>query len=126
MGWSGQSVRQEQPERVGRPSECSLCREPEGWVVGGRCEGFIHSAVLVHLDGKCKVRAEVPWERVPKRGKVGQRGTSECSWEPGKHGTEGLASAWRLRPHGMPMLYFRWTRLGQGPARTRENRDSRY
>ena len=73
----------------------------------------------------CKVRAEVPWEWVLKRGKAGQRGTSECFWDSGKHGTEGLASAWRLRPHGMPMPYFRWTRLGQGPARTHENRDSR-
>jgi hypothetical protein len=40
-------------------------------------------------------------------------------------GTEGLASARRLRPHGMPMPYFGWTRLGQGPARTRGNETKR-
>jgi len=39
--------------------------------------------------------------------------------------TEGLASARRLRPHGMPMPYFGWTRLGQGPARTRGNETKR-
>jgi len=71
----------------------------------------------------CKERAEVPRERVPKRGKVGQSDTSERSWEPGTHRTEGLASARRLRPHGMPMPYFGWTRLGQGPARTHEKQD---
>jgi len=37
----------------------------------------------------------------------------------------GLASARRLRPHRMLMPYFRWTRLGQGPAGTRENRHKR-
>jgi len=37
MGWSGQSVRQEQPEQVRRPLECGLCQESEGWVVSGRC-----------------------------------------------------------------------------------------
>jgi len=41
------------------------------------------------------------------------------------HRTEGLASAQRLCPHGMPMPYFRWTRLGQGPARTCKNRDQK-
>ena len=70
----------------------------------------------------CKERAEVPQEQVPERGKAGQS-TSECSREPDMRGTEGLASARRLRPHGMPMPYFGWTRLGQGPAGTRENRD---
>ena len=49
---------------------------------------------------------------VPKCGKAGQADTSECSQEPDTRGTEGLASAWRLRPHGMPMPYFGWTRLG--------------
>ena len=71
----------------------------------------------------CKEHAEVPREWVPKRGKAGQS-TSECSREPDMRGTEGLASAWRLRPHGMPMMpYFGWTRLGQGPAGTREKQD---
>jgi len=80
----------------------------------------MHTTVI---PGKCKVRAEVPREWVPKRGKAGQSDTSECSWEPGTRGTEGLASAWRLRPHGMPMPYFGWTRLGQGPARMCEKQD---
>jgi len=76
----------------------------------------------------CKVRAEVLWERVPKRGKAGRSDTSERSQEPGMRRTEGLASAQRLSPHGMPMPYFGWTRLGQGPARmhgnkTKENRE---
>jgi len=71
----------------------------------------------------CNVHAEVPRERVPKCGKAGQSDTSECSWEPGTCGTEGLASAQRLRPHGMPMPYFGWTRLGQGPAGTWEKQD---
>ena len=70
----------------------------------------------------CKERAEVPQEQVPERGKAGQS-TSECSREPDMRGTEGLASARRLRPHGMPMPYFGWTRLGQGPAGTREKQD---
>ena len=73
----------------------------------------------------CKERAEVPRKQVPKRGKAGQRVPQSVSWEPGMHGTEGLASARRLRPHGMPMPYFGWTRLGQGPAGTRENRDQK-
>ena len=60
----------------------------------------------------CNERAGVPRERMPKRGKAG---TSECSREPDTRGTEGLASARRLRPHGMPMPYFRRTRLGLGP-----------
>ena len=34
-------------------------------------------------------------------------------------GTEGLASAWRLCPHRMLMLYFGWTRLGQECMGTR-------
>ena len=55
----------------------------------------------------------------------GTKGTSEHSREPGMRGTEGLASARRLRPHGMPMPYFGWTRLGQGPARTRGNETKR-
>jgi len=59
---------------------------------------------------------------VLKHGKAGQRDTSERSWESGMCGTEGLASAWRLRPHGMPVPYFRRTRLGQGPAGMRENK----
>ena len=71
----------------------------------------------------CKVRAEVPQEQVLKRGKAGQSDTSECSRELGTCGTEGLASARRLHPHGMPMPYFRWTRLGQGPAGMHKNRD---
>ena len=58
----------------------------------------------------CNVHAEVPWEWVPKCGKAGQRDTSECSQEPHTHGTEGLASAQRLHPHGMPVPYFRRTR----------------
>ena len=33
------------------------------------------------FDAHCKVRAEVPWERVPKRGKAGQSDTSEHSRE---------------------------------------------
>jgi len=70
----------------------------------------------------CNECAEVLREQVPKRGKAGQS-TSECSRELDMRGTEGLASARRLRPHGMPMPYFGWTRLGQGPAGTRENRD---
>ena len=78
----------------------------------GKCEG-----------GGCKVRAEVPRERVLKHGKAGQSDTSEHSQEPGTCGTEGLASAQRLRPHGMLMPYFGWTRLGQGPAGTREKQD---
>jgi len=57
------------------------------------------------FQGFCEVRAEVLQERVPKCRKAGQRDTSECSWEPDMCGTEGLASAQRLRPHGMPMLY---------------------
>jgi len=71
----------------------------------------------------CKVHAEVPRKWVPKRGKVGQSDTSECSREPDTRGTKGLASAQRLRPHGMLMPYFGWTRLGQGPAGTREKQD---
>jgi len=55
-------------------------------------------------EGMCKVCAEVLWEWVPKREKAEQRGTSECSQEPGTHRTEGLASAWSLHPHGMPVL----------------------
>jgi len=80
---------------------------------------FGNGFILVY----CEVRAEVPWERVPKHGKAGQTHTSERSQEPGTRGTEGLASAWRLRPYGMPVPYFGWTRLGQGPAGTCENRD---
>jgi len=59
---------------------------------------------------------------VLKHGKVGQRDTSEHSWEPGTHRTEGLASAWRLHPHGMPVPCFGRTRLGLGPARMRGNK----
>ena len=55
----------------------------------------------------------------------GTKGTSECSRELGMRGTEGLASARRLRPHGMPMPNFGWTRLGQGPARTHGNETKR-
>jgi len=69
----------------------------------------------------CNERAEVPWERMPKRGKAGQS-TSECSQEPDMCGTEGLASARRLRPHGMPMPYFRWTRLGHARNRTKREK----
>jgi len=76
----------------------------------------------IPIPAQCKERAEVPREQVPKRGKAGQS-TSERSREPGMRGTEGLASARRLRPHGMPMPYFGWTRLGQGPAGTREKQD---
>ena len=54
----------------------------------------------------CKVCAEVPQEQVLKCGKAGQRDTSECSQELGMCGTEGLASAQRLRPHRMPVSYF--------------------
>jgi len=79
-----------------------------------------HLVAIVHC---CKVCAEVPWERMPKHGKAGQGDTLECSQELDTCGTEGLASAWRLRPHGMLVPYFRRTRLGQGPAGTRENRD---
>jgi len=62
----------------------------------------------------CKVHAEVPRKRVPKRGKAGQSDTSERSREPDTRGTEGLASARRLRLHGMLMPYFGWTTLA-GP-----------
>jgi len=42
-------------------------------------------------------------------------------------GTEGLASAQRLRSHGMPMLYFGWTRAKAQPghARTGTKRKTR-
>jgi len=80
-------------------------------------------ALSLHQLTYCKVCAKVPREWVPKRGKAGQADTSERSQEPDMHRTEGLASAQRLRPHGMPMPYFGWTRLGQGPAGMRENRD---
>jgi len=73
----------------------------------------------------CKVHAEVPQEWVPKHGKAGQRDTSEHSWELGMRGTEGLASAQRLRPHGMLMPYFGRTRLGEGPARMHGNETKR-
>ena len=60
---------------------------------------------------------------VPRyRGKVGQRGTSEHSQESGMRGTEGLASARRLRPHGMPVPYFGgqgWAKAQLGHARKR-------
>jgi len=95
----------------------SLCKyvlgSPNTFLASPRA-GFHWEALTV-----CKVHAEVPWEWVLKRGKAGQSDTSECSWEPGTRGTEGLASARRLRPHGMPMPYFGWTRLGEGPAGTR-------
>ena len=52
-----------------------------------------------------------------KCGKAGKSDTSERSWEPDMRRTEGLASAWRLRPHGMLMPYFRWTRLGHAGTR---------
>ena len=81
--------------------------------------------IFPFISTDCKERAKVPRERVSKRGKAGQSDTSERSWEPGTRGTEGLASARRLRPQGMPMPYFRWTRLGQGPARTRGNETKR-
>ena len=68
------------------------------------------------------MHAEVLRERVPKRGKAGQSDTSERSWEPGTRRTEGLASARRLRPHGMPMPYFRWTRLGHARNRTKREK----
>jgi len=56
-------------------------------------------------------------------GKAGQSDTSECSWEPGTRRTEGLASAWRLRPHGMPMPYFRsWAKAQPGRTGTRLKR----
>jgi len=71
---------------------------------------------------RCNVHAKVPWKWVPKHGKVGQRNTSECSRKPDMCGTEGLASAQRLHPHGMPVPYFRRTRLGLGPARMCKNR----
>ena len=72
----------------------------------------------------CKVHAEVPREWVPKHGKAGES-TSERSWKLGTRRTEGLASARRLRPHGMPMFYFGWTRLGRVRIRTkRESRTS--
>jgi len=73
----------------------------------------------------CKVHAKVLWKWVLKHGKAGQRDTSEYSWEPGMRRTESLASAQRLRPHGMLMPYFKRTRLGQGPAGTHENRTKR-
>jgi len=60
---------------------------------------------------------------VPKCRKAGQMDTSECSQELGTCRTEGLASAWRLRPHGMPVPYFERTRLGC--ARNRTKRESR-
>jgi len=84
---------------------------------GKLAEGLVESCV-----DPCKVHAEVPQERVPKRGKTGQSDTSERSWEPGMRGTEGLASAWRLHPHGMPMPYvFRMDKAGLRPSRgTRE------
>jgi len=60
---------------------------------------------------------------VPRyRGKAGQRGTSERSRESGTRGTEGLASARRLRPHGMPVPYFGgqgWAKAQPGHARNR-------
>ena len=97
--------------KVGQRDTLELSQEP-GTYAWDRGFGF-----------SCKERAKVPWEQVPKRGKAGQADTSERSQEPDTRGTEGLASAWRLRPHGMPMPYFGWTRLGQGPARTREKQD---
>jgi len=61
-------------------------------------------------------------------GKVGQRGTSERSWESGLCGTEGLASAQRLRTHGMPVPYFGgqgWAKAQLGHARNRTKRENK-
>jgi len=55
-------------------------------------------------------------------GKAGQRNTSECSQESGTHGTEGLASAQRLCPHGMAVPYFGeqgWAKAQPGHAKNR-------
>ena len=63
---------------------------------------------------------------VPRyHGKAGQRDTSERSQESGMRGTEGLASAQRLRLHGMPVPYFRgqgWANAQPGHARNRTKR----
>ena len=62
------------------------------------------------------------------RGKVGQRGTLECSQESGMCGTEGLASAQRLRPHAMPVLYFGgqgWAKAQPGHTRNRTKEEDK-
>ena len=64
---------------------------------------------------------------VPRyRREVGQRDTSERSWKLGTCGTEGLASAQRLRPHRMPVPYFGgqgWAKAQLGHTRNRTKED---
>jgi len=66
----------------------------------------------------CKVHAKVTGAEAQESGTKRYLGIQICVGQ-----RAWLHSAQRLRPHGMPMPYFGWTRLGQGPARTREKQD---
>src|SRR6266571_60195 len=62
-----------------------------------------------------------PWSKGLKHGKLGA-GSSEHLRNKICIGTEGLASAQMLHPHGLLVPYFGRTRLGQGPAQVHGNK----
>jgi len=71
---------------------------------------------LAPTSVQCKVRAEVPWERVLKRGKVGQVDTLEHSWEPGMCKDRGLGFSPEAAPSWDADALFWEDKAGRRPS----------